>query len=70
MARFLYARAALEALLCRYPFKLEDIRRFYFHRSTGSSIASLSRSLAFPKIGLRSMSTDTQPGVGRYARVS
>jgi len=30
-----YARAAMDALRCRYPFRLDDIRRFYFHQVNG-----------------------------------
>jgi 3-oxoacyl-[acyl-carrier-protein] synthase-3 len=44
-----YARAALEALRCRYPFKLEDVRRFYFHQVNGIVLRSFVGELGIPE---------------------
>jgi 3-oxoacyl-[acyl-carrier-protein] synthase-3 len=44
-----YARAALEALRCRHPFKLEDVRRFYFHQVNGIVLRSFVAELGIPE---------------------
>jgi 3-oxoacyl-[acyl-carrier-protein] synthase III len=44
-----YARAALEALRCRHPFRLDDIRRFYFHQVNAVILRQFVGELGIPE---------------------
>jgi 3-oxoacyl-[acyl-carrier-protein] synthase III len=44
-----YARSALSELQRRYPFRLEDVRRFYFHQVNAIVLRSFIAELAIPE---------------------